>query len=197
MVRVPAFKIKVRKERNEYLEKAAQTHLVVATLITTVTFAAAITMPGGFVGTGGDPHYEGSAILRRNAAFKAFIITDAISLVLSSSAVVIHLLMPLLFKYTTESEEAKNDGIESKDAKNDGIESDKIRNTFLNMAFNFILMAMGTMMLAFITGAYAVLAHSLDLAITTCVIGSCFFVIIFLICGMYRKDLGLGDKPVW
>lgn len=66
------------------MEKAVETHLVVAAFITIVTFAAAITMPGGFVGTGGDPHYEGSTVLRRNAAFKAFIITNAISLVLSS-----------------------------------------------------------------------------------------------------------------
>ncbi|KAG6684200.1 hypothetical protein I3842_12G050900 [Carya illinoinensis] len=159
--------------RKEYLEKAAEAHLVVAALITTVTFAAAITMPGGFVGTGGDPHdHEGSAVLRRNAAFKIFIITDAISLVLSSSAVVTHLLMPLLFK-------------------NSDSESDKTRQAFLKWAFGFILMAMGAMVLAFITGAYAVLEHSLDLAVTTCVIGSCFFVIISLICGMYRKDLGL------
>ncbi|KAG6633499.1 ankyrin repeat-containing protein At5g02620-like isoform X2 [Carya illinoinensis] len=115
----------------EYLDKAGEAHLVVAALITTVTFATAITMPGGFVGTGGDPHYEGSAILRRNAAFKAFIITDAISLVLSSTAVVIHLFLPLLFRYS-ESEETRYD--------------------FLNLAFQFILMAMGAMVLAFITG---------------------------------------------
>lgn len=136
-----------------------------------MTFAAIITMPGGFVGTGDDPHeHEGSAILRRNAAFKMFIITDAISLVLSSSAVVTHLFMSLLVKYS---------------------ESDETRDAFLRLAFGFILMAIGAMVLAFITGAYAVLAHSLDLAVTTCVIGSCFFVIISLICGLYRKDLGL------
>ncbi|KAG6684201.1 hypothetical protein I3842_12G051000 [Carya illinoinensis] len=161
--------------RKEYLEKAAEAHLVVAALITTVTFAAAITMPGGFVGTGGDPHdHEGSAVLMRNAAFKMFIITDTISLVLSSSAVVTHLLMPFLFK-------------------NSNSESDETRQAFLKWAFRFILMAMGAMVLAFIAGAYAVLEHSLDLAVTTCVIGSCFFVIICLICGMYRKDLGLEE----
>ncbi|KAF5460185.1 hypothetical protein F2P56_020071 [Juglans regia] len=160
----------LKKRRKEYLDKAAETHLVVAALITTVTFAAAITMPGGFVGTGGDPHYEGSAILRRNAAFKAFIITDAISLVLSSSAVVTHLFLPVLLWNS---------------------HSDETRYALLMLAKWFILMAMGAMVLAFITGAYAVLAHSLDLAITTCVIGSFFFLILSFICGMYRKDLGI------
>ncbi|XP_040989013.1 uncharacterized protein LOC121236642 [Juglans microcarpa x Juglans regia] len=155
-----------------YLEKAAEAHLVVATLITTVTFAAAITMLGGVFGTGGDPHYEGSAFLWRKVVFKAFIITGAISLVLSSSAVVIHLLMPLLFRYYDQSDET--------------------RYAFLNLAFWFILMAMGAMMLAFITGAYVVLAHSLDVVITTCVIGSFFFLILSCICGIYKKHLGLG-----
>ncbi|XP_035549747.1 protein ACCELERATED CELL DEATH 6-like [Juglans regia] len=159
---------KSQARMKEYLEKAAEAHLVVASLITTVTFAAAITMPGGFVGTGGDPHdHEGSAVLRRNAAFKVFIIRDAISLVLSSSAVVTHLLMPLLLiKY---------------------YRSDETRYAFLRLAFRFILMAMGAMVLAFVTGAYAVLAHYLDLAVTTYIIGSCFFLILSLIFGMYGK----------
>ncbi|XP_018825084.1 ankyrin repeat-containing protein At5g02620-like [Juglans regia] len=171
----PKFREDLRKDlkrrRKEYLDEAAETHLVVAALITTVTFAAAITMPGGFVGTGGDPHYEGSAILRRNVAFKVFIITDAISLVLSSSAVATHLFLPVLVIWNSES--------------------DKTRQALLELAYGFILMAMGAMVLAFITGAYAVLAHSLDLAITTCVIGSFSFLIISFICGMYNKDLGI------
>ncbi|XP_040989440.1 protein ACCELERATED CELL DEATH 6-like [Juglans microcarpa x Juglans regia] len=162
----------LQARRKEFLEKAAETHLVVAALITTVTFAAAITMPGGFVGTGGDPHYEGSAVLRRNTAFKAFIITDAISLVLSSSAVVTHLLMPLLLIKHSESDETRYD--------------------FLSLAFKFILMAMGAMVLAFITGAYAVLVHSLDLLVTTCVIGSCFFLILYIIYELYKKNIGFS-----
>jgi hypothetical protein len=67
----------------------------VAALIATVTFAACINMPGGFVG-GGEGSHPGSVLLRRKAAFKAFVITDTISMVLSSSAVFIHLLMPFL-----------------------------------------------------------------------------------------------------
>ncbi|XP_035549749.1 uncharacterized protein LOC109020433 [Juglans regia] len=149
--------------RKECLEKAAETHLLVAALITTVTFAAAITMPGGFVGTRGDPHYEGSAVLRRNATFKAFIIIDAISLVLSSFDVATHILMPLLLIKHSESDETRYD--------------------FLSLAFKFILMAMGAIFLAFISGVYVVLVHSLDLLVTTCVIGSCFFLILYIIYG--------------
>ncbi|KAG6684204.1 hypothetical protein I3842_12G051100 [Carya illinoinensis] len=159
--------------RKEYLVKAAETHLIVAAVITTVTFTAAITMPGGFVGAGGAPNdHEGSAVLRRNAAFKAFIISDVISLVLSSSAVVTHLLMPLLLIKHSESDETRYD--------------------FLSLAFSFILMAMGAMVLAFITGAYAVLAHSLDLVVATCVIGSCFFIILYVIYDLYKKNIGFS-----
>ncbi|KAB1201594.1 hypothetical protein CJ030_MR0G002911 [Morella rubra] len=82
------------KEDVELLEKAANPHLVAATLITTMTFAAGITMPGGFVDKDGT--HPGSAILRSSAAFVAFVIFDIISLVFSSTAVLIHLLVPLL-----------------------------------------------------------------------------------------------------
>ncbi|KAJ0100220.1 hypothetical protein Patl1_21624 [Pistacia atlantica] len=62
-------------------------HLVVATLIATVTFAAAFTFPGGYNSEKG-PN-QGTAILGRNSAFQAFIITDTIAMTLSLSAVFI------------------------------------------------------------------------------------------------------------
>ena len=52
------------------MENASQVHLVVDTLIATVTFAAGITMPGGFIGREGPQ--PGSAVLTRNAAFRVF-----------------------------------------------------------------------------------------------------------------------------
>ncbi|KAB1227589.1 hypothetical protein CJ030_MR1G006147 [Morella rubra] len=80
------------KKREERLQKESGSDLVMATLITTVTFAAGITMPRGFVG-GEGPH-SGSAILTKSTAFKAFVITDVISMVLSSCSVLIYLLLP-------------------------------------------------------------------------------------------------------
>ncbi|KAF5464568.1 hypothetical protein F2P56_014639, partial [Juglans regia] len=120
---------KMIKEDN----KAAQAHLVVAALITTVTFAAGITMPGGFVGGDDHPH-PGSAVLRNSVAFKAFIITNALSLMLSSSAIFIHLIIPVL---------PSDDDFFRK------------RISFLRIAFRFLLFSMAPMVLAFVTGTYA------------------------------------------
>lgn len=139
------------EERRSTLRKASEAHLVVAALITTVTFAACITMPGGFVGKEGS--HAGSALLRRSFAFKAFVLMDTISMVLSSSAVFIHLLMPFLLDKNSDEEH---------------------RDNLLFLAFWFILGAMVTMALAFLTGTYAVLVPSSDLANSTCIIGLTF-----------------------
>ncbi|KAJ6421935.1 hypothetical protein OIU84_026966, partial [Salix udensis] len=74
----------------EALNKARESHLVVAALIATVTFAAAFTLPGGYKSD------KGTAILAKKAAFIVFLISDAISMVLSISAVFIHFLLALL-----------------------------------------------------------------------------------------------------
>ena len=76
------------------MKETSQYHLVVDTLIATVTFAAGITMPGGFIGQEG-PH-PGFVVLTSNTAFKAFIITNTIAMVQSCSAAFIQLFMPLL-----------------------------------------------------------------------------------------------------
>jgi hypothetical protein len=150
-----------RKSMLSMLQKATEVHLVVATLIATVTFAACITMPGGFVG--GEGSHPGSALLRRSVAFKAFVITDTISMVLSSSAVFIHLLIPFLFD--------KN------------INDEKRRMKLVVLAFILILGATVAMGLAFVTGTYAVLVPSSDLAIANCIIGLTFFAIFFTVFG--------------
>ncbi|KAB1226730.1 hypothetical protein CJ030_MR1G007957 [Morella rubra] len=49
-------------QKKEELVKTTGVHLVVATLITPVTFAAGITLPGGF--EGGNDQHPGSAVLR-------------------------------------------------------------------------------------------------------------------------------------
>ncbi|XP_054824815.1 ankyrin repeat-containing protein NPR4-like [Prosopis cineraria] len=64
--------------------RVRQTLLVVATLIATVTFAAGFTLPGGTIQ---DVKNKGSPMLMHNATFKAFVVTDSLSFVLSASAV--------------------------------------------------------------------------------------------------------------
>ena len=135
------------------MEKASQVHLVVNTLIANVAFTAGITVPGGFIGHEGA--CPGSAVLTRNAAFRAFVITNIIAMVLSCSAA----FMPLLFH-------DQNLGLFS---------------FLLALAFRLSISAMGAMVMAFVTGTYAVLMHSLDLAISNCLIGLCFFILVLFI----------------
>ncbi|KAM3268226.1 hypothetical protein P3S67_031167 [Capsicum chacoense] len=76
----------------ESIMKSAQLHIVVATLIMTVTFAAGITLPGGFE-SDPDSHNQGMAILIRKTAFRAFVVSDAIAFTFSAVAIFIYFLM--------------------------------------------------------------------------------------------------------
>ncbi|GAY63534.1 hypothetical protein CUMW_226370 [Citrus unshiu] len=140
------------------VEKASEYHLVVAALIATVTFAAAFTLPGGYKSDTDDGPNRGTAILNKNVAFQAFVISDAIAMVLSLSAVLVHFILSL-----------------------------KLFEKFIflfSFSLWFTLVAMAAMIIAFVTGTYAVLAPSLGLAIVTCIIGLTFF---FLVIFMFYK----------
>ena len=141
------------------MKETSQYHLVVDTLIATVTFTAGITMPGGFIGGQEGPH-SGSPVLMRNTAFKAFIITNTIAMVQSCSAAFIQLFMPLLFH-----------------------EQNLGDFSFLlaSLAFCLSISAMGAMVLAFVMGTYAVLMHSWGLAIANSVLGLFFFIPVFFV----------------
>ena len=89
-------KLKKEKESKEYkekytseLRKQGETHLIVSALITTVTFAAGFTLPGGY------KEDDGKAILSKKAAFRAFVVTDSIAMVSSLCAVFLHFFMTL------------------------------------------------------------------------------------------------------
>ncbi|KAM7462904.1 hypothetical protein LguiA_031025 [Lonicera macranthoides] len=132
------------------LWERAQTHIVVTTLIATITFAAGFTMPGGFIQSG-SPH-QGMSLLTKSTTFQAFIIFDTIALVLSTSAIFIYFVASISTDWARISK-LFHAGI------------------YLNL---FALLAM---MVAFITGIYTVLANSLALAIATSLVGSCFFIV--------------------
>ena len=91
-----AKKLKKEKESKEYkekyiseLQKQGETHLIVSALITTVTFAAGFTLPGGY------KEDDGKAILSKKAAFRAFVVMDTIAMVSSLCAVFIHFFMTM------------------------------------------------------------------------------------------------------
>ncbi|KAK1309583.1 hypothetical protein QJS10_CPA09g01284 [Acorus calamus] len=59
-------------------EKVANNLLLVATLIITVTFAAIITMPGGFESDPTTGSNNGTAVLANRSSFQAFVIMDTL-----------------------------------------------------------------------------------------------------------------------
>jgi len=155
------------KNKEEALSKVRESHLVVAALIATVTFAATFTLPGGYKSD------RGTAILAKKAAFIVFVIADAMSMVLSIFAVFIHFLISLI--------------------KGLGMEKDKVINedtTLKLFAFATLLtmIGMGIMIIAFVTGTYVVLEPFLGLAINTCLIGLSFFFLVYLVFWIIYKD---------
>jgi len=164
------------EERNEgvddALSKARESHLVVAALIATVTFAAAFTLPGGYKSDQG-PN-KGTAILAKKAAFIVFVISDAMSMVLSILTVFIHFLMAFIQGFGLD--------------KNEKIDEETTISLFM-LATLLTIIGMGTMIIAFITNTYAVLEPSLELAISTCFISLSFFFLVYLVFRIIYKDL--------
>jgi len=126
-------------------ELGIETRVLVAALVATVTFAAAFTVPGGY------KNEQGTAVLVKNAAFAVFVISDTTAMVLSISALYIHFYWAVM-------------------GKRGQVEEDIIEN-FSSLTSTLTEGAIIAMLIAFITGSYAVLAPSLWLAITTCFIG--------------------------
>ena len=124
-------------------QKGKDPHLLVATLIATVSFAAGFTMPGGYISEKGPE--QGQAILGRSSAFQAFLMCNSIALVLSSFSVMAHLVAPLCPE-TAISQLFK-------------------RQVFCTTS---AMLAMG---ISFITATYGVLRQSSALSIATLVLG--------------------------
>lgn len=70
-----------RGSNDKYYERIVETYILVATLIATVTFAAAITMPGGY------DNSTGIAVHGHKTAFKIFVISNTVAM--CSSIVVV------------------------------------------------------------------------------------------------------------
>ncbi|XVF03985.1 hypothetical protein REPUB_Repub05bG0041500 [Reevesia pubescens] len=121
----------------------AQTISVMATLIATFTFTASFTLPGGFKSVGPD---EGVALLIGEAAFQAFVITDAIAMTSSITAAII------VFWSSSRRD------------------NDSFMDT-LPYAIGLTWISLIAMSLAFVTGLFVILRQVLWLAILVCVIG--------------------------
>ncbi|RQP03718.1 hypothetical protein POPTR_019G107000v4 [Populus trichocarpa] len=135
----------MKKEYLSISERGMETRVLVAALVATVTFAAAFTMPGGY------KNEQGIAVLLKNAAFVVFVISDAIAMLLSISALFMHFCWAPIGTRGQVEEDMKG-----------------------NWTSTLTICAIPAMVIAFITGSYAVLAPSSWLAITTCFIGAAF-----------------------
>ncbi|KAF3433964.1 hypothetical protein FNV43_RR25067 [Rhamnella rubrinervis] len=71
--------------KSHRLKNISSIHLLVATLISTVTFTAGFTMPGGF--QQGGASNEGLAVLSSKTPFKMFVIADSIAFYCASASV--------------------------------------------------------------------------------------------------------------
>nr|XP_017254916.1 PREDICTED: ankyrin repeat-containing protein At5g02620-like [Daucus carota subsp. sativus] len=146
------------KERITMHQQMANSHMIVAALVTTVALTAGFTVPGGFDSS------QGSPLLLRKPAFKIFMIADTVALLFSISA---------LFLYFTTSLRYKRPSV-----------------TFLLLTSAVVLnvISIAAMMVAFIAGTFALLYHSLALAIIVCMVSSLFLLLVFsFIVPFFRK----------
>ncbi|TXG74282.1 hypothetical protein EZV62_002861 [Acer yangbiense] len=134
-----------RSSRDNAEKNARQNNeLVAATLIATVSFAAGLTVPGGYISEKGQD--QGAAILTRNTAFRLFVLLNSMSMFLSSLAVFTHLLG---WYY---------------------LEEHNIWSTKIRLRRFLIVFAMLAMIGAFLSGTCAVLYRDKNLAISACVV---------------------------
>ncbi|KAE9454966.1 hypothetical protein C3L33_13132, partial [Rhododendron williamsianum] len=150
------------KKKRDFYEGSVtifQTFVIVAALIATITFAAAFTIPGGYDGDQGPD--QGMAILARESAFKAFVITNTIAMVCSVTSIFL-LLSALLYSFLPEEENV-----------------DRFIGRYVG-AMGLTIVSMFFLMIAFIAATFAVLAHAIALAVSTCII-ACFAFIGYIV----------------
>ncbi|KAL8092091.1 protein ACCELERATED CELL DEATH 6-like [Apium graveolens] len=136
------------KEELDGYRRRTNTQIIVTALITTVTFTVGFTMPGGYHQSG--EVEQGLAVLSKKTIFKAFMVSDALALALSTTS---------LFIYFVSSMSEDPNLVAKLD----------FASTMLN------IVSVIAMMLTFIAGTYVVLSHSTGLAIIVCIMCSIFF----------------------
>ncbi|KAK7846736.1 ankyrin repeat-containing protein itn1 [Quercus suber] len=150
------------RSSNRFLE-ASETNMLVATLIATVSFTAAFTVPGGYNQNGSVQ--EGLAVVRKTSAFRVFLIANtlAFTFTLSTTSVYLHFLAS-----ATDEDVA----FHKKVAR---------RTAFLT---NW---SSGTLLVAFIAGTYSMVPHSLGITVAV-LLCCCFLSSLFFPLSIKRKD---------
>ncbi|KAH1047133.1 hypothetical protein J1N35_037917 [Gossypium stocksii] len=136
----------------EVVDKLRETHLLVAALVATVAFTAAIDVPGGYKADDKGTVDEGTAILSHNSAFKTFVMTNAMAFVSSLLAIFLHFLCVFIHLKAAESLVLK----------------------CILVTDGLTVFTMAAMVVSSSAGSYAVLEPSIGIAIATCSIGLTF-----------------------
>ncbi|KAI3900197.1 hypothetical protein MKW92_026754 [Papaver armeniacum] len=144
---------KRRQKEIEKLEKLSQNHVLVATLIATVAFAAGFTLPGGYKNEGSN---EGMATLAKKTSFIAFMVFNSLAMLLSTFAVFLNFWSNFISTSLSR-----------------GYDLISVVRPTLGFTFFAIL----AMVAAFISGTYTVLSHLPALAIPLCLLGCSFFLL--------------------
>lgn len=142
-------------------------HLLVAVLIATVTFAAAFTLPGGYMQNNDGPT-KGMAVLSSRVAFKIFVVFDTLAFCCAVAAVYL--------QFGTSG----------------GGYYEKAR--FVNVTMILIFIAILAMVLAFASGMYVVLAKSVGIGLTAFITAGSFiltFCVRWFVDPLGNPDLGM------
>ncbi|KAL6274220.1 hypothetical protein ACE6H2_024912 [Prunus campanulata] len=182
-------------EDTETNKSIRESHLIVATLVATVTFAAGVTMPGGYYqasdqGNGmsnvsqknvmapaparalapSNGQTPGYAVLTKNTAFQIFYLVNMLALCLSTYSVLMHL-------YTLTLREGKERS-----------------KRFWRSTIYTTIMSVVAMMIAFTSGTYAVLGDSPALAHSgLLVVGYAFILFVYVqMVEVQRENLSIS-----
>ncbi|RVW12468.1 Protein accellerated cell death 6 [Vitis vinifera] len=131
---------------------------------------ATVTFAAGFTLPGGYNENDGLATLGKKEAFKAFVVADTLAMVSSVSAAFVYFFMA-------------------------GYEKEELLHKHLPWGFFLTMFGMGAMVVAFMTGMYAVLPRFSWLPIPVCVLCCCFFLVFYHVFKQFQKARGLGGMP--
>ena len=138
---------------SNFVKQVSETNMLVATLIATVTFTAAFTVPGGFNQNGNVG--EGLVVLSKIAAFRVFLIANTLAFGLSTTSVFVRFLASATIEGAIFHREV-------------------VRRPSL-----LINWSIGALLVAFIAGTYTVVPHPFGIAVVVilccCFLSTMFF----------------------
>ena len=139
----------ISMSKSEILRSAGETNLLLATIIASVTFTAAFTVPGGY--ESGDVN-QGLAVLSKKAAFKAFVIANALAFGYSTASILVYIFSANIRRVPSYAD----------------------RSAKTRRALELAGHSIRALVIAFISGTYAVVPHSLGIAVAI-IICFCYF----------------------